>query len=72
VARKAKAGYRVDLKLCAESGGVWIPHTSKNDLVTLDFAVSIYQSLTRQGAGARVVEMPSGKIIEECQERKTS
>jgi len=59
------AGFRVDLKLVT---GEWIPYTSRTALIDQDFAVSLWTGLQRQGAAARVVEMPSGKIIQECKE----
>lgn len=72
MARKGnrQAGFRVDLKLAESSGGAWIPYTSRNALIDLDFAVSLFQGLQRQGAAARVVEMPGEQIIQECEESK--
>jgi hypothetical protein len=61
--------YRVDLKLCKSSGGGWIIYTAPKRPVDLDFAMSLFRGLQRQGAGARVVDVESGKVVDECGEK---
>jgi hypothetical protein len=62
--------YRVDLKLVESSGGAWIEYTSLRRPVDLEFAMSLFRGLQRQGAGARVVEVETGNVVEECEEKK--
>ena len=61
--RKPQApAYRVDIQL-KDAGGIFQPYSA--DRIDLDMALSLFQHLQRNATGARVVEVPSGKIIQE-------
>jgi hypothetical protein len=54
--------YRVDLFI--PGTGLYTPYTAKNG-TTLAMCQSLASGLTRQGAGCRIVELPSGTVVEE-------
>jgi hypothetical protein len=53
--------YRVDV---LTTSGTYTPYTSKRG-VSLPFATSLADGLKRQKNGGRVVQLPSGKLIDE-------
>jgi hypothetical protein len=64
VARRTlgRAGYRLDLRLVT---GEWIEYTSLKVPVSREMADALGRGLKRQGAGGRIVETPSGVVVEE-------
>jgi hypothetical protein len=54
--------FRVDLFI--PGTGLYTPYTSKEG-TGLAMCQSLASGLTRQGAGCRIVELPSGTVIEE-------
>lgn len=54
--------YRVDLFI--PGTGLYTPYTSKAG-TGLPMCESLASGLTRQGAGCRIVELPSGTVIQE-------
>ena len=54
-------GFRVDLQLVT---GEWIEYSSLKKPVTREMAEALGRGLKRQGAGGRIVEVPSQVVVE--------
>jgi hypothetical protein len=67
MARKPKPpAYRVDIRL-VDAGGVLAPYSA--DRIDRDMAESLAAHLKRNNSAGRIVEVPSGKVIESWEAR---
>jgi hypothetical protein len=63
MARKHSApGYRVDIRL-VDAGGVLAPYSANR--IDFDMAEALAAHLKRNNSAGRIVEVPSGNVIEE-------
>lgn len=57
------SGFRVDLY--QQQYGFYMEYTHRTKPVTREMAEGLAEGLKRQGAGGRILALPSGEIVEE-------